>query len=168
MLSLDPSDRPTFDTALTTHRATTFPEFFYSFLHQYNVSLNEIRSSPHVYRVPASVEMEETTSGREGYELLSDADERIEKISGDMETIKVYLDTEDGPKDDIERDTVPFGTSSQSRLACAPKLMLYFASCRRSSAPSPHSHHLQSPQLSSPVVDDARPGCDGRALPLPH
>jgi phosphoinositide-3-kinase, regulatory subunit 4 len=42
MIHLDSSTRPTFDTLLHTSRGTVFPESFYSFLHNYVSSLNDI------------------------------------------------------------------------------------------------------------------------------
>ena len=44
MISLDPSERPAFNTLLHTSRGTVFPEFFYSFLHNYVFSVNELSS----------------------------------------------------------------------------------------------------------------------------
>ena len=42
MISLDPAARPTFDTLLHMSRGSVFPESFYSFLHNYVSSLNDI------------------------------------------------------------------------------------------------------------------------------
>ncbi|KAF9007713.1 hypothetical protein BDZ89DRAFT_1144434 [Hymenopellis radicata] len=42
MISLDPSARPTFDTLLHTSRGTVFPESFFSFLHNYVTSVNDL------------------------------------------------------------------------------------------------------------------------------
>ncbi|KAF8892835.1 hypothetical protein CPB84DRAFT_1837361 [Gymnopilus junonius] len=44
MIALDPAERPTFDTLLYTSRGTVFPESFYSFLHNYVSSVNELSS----------------------------------------------------------------------------------------------------------------------------
>src|ERR1700733_9291391 len=46
MICLDPSARPTFDTLLHTSRGTVFPESFYSFLHNYVSSINELPTPP--------------------------------------------------------------------------------------------------------------------------
>lgn len=45
MIAIDPASRPTFDTLLHTTRGSVFPETFYSFLHNYVASVNEV--SPH-------------------------------------------------------------------------------------------------------------------------
>ncbi|KII91699.1 hypothetical protein PLICRDRAFT_51832 [Plicaturopsis crispa FD-325 SS-3] len=42
MIDLDPAVRPTFDTLLHTSRGTVFPESFYSFLHNYVSSINDL------------------------------------------------------------------------------------------------------------------------------
>ena len=64
MISLDPSERPTFDTLLHTSRGTVFPESFYSFLHNY------------IYALP------------------SDSDHRLERIWADYESIEPYITPE--------------------------------------------------------------------------
>ncbi|CAE6436166.1 unnamed protein product [Rhizoctonia solani] len=48
MIALDPEARPSFAIALETYRGSVFPESFYSFLHEYVASVNEI-SSPSVF-----------------------------------------------------------------------------------------------------------------------
>jgi phosphoinositide-3-kinase regulatory subunit 4 len=52
MISLDPSARPTFNTALDSCRASVFPESFYSFLHEYVSNVNEL-ATPSVFSKPA-------------------------------------------------------------------------------------------------------------------
>ncbi|KAK0451864.1 hypothetical protein EV421DRAFT_1773494 [Armillaria borealis] len=42
MINLDPAARPTFDTLLHTSRGSVFPESFFSFLHNYVSSVNEL------------------------------------------------------------------------------------------------------------------------------
>ena len=44
MIALDPPARPTFDTLLHTSRGAVFPESFYSFLHNYVSTVNEVDS----------------------------------------------------------------------------------------------------------------------------
>ncbi|CAE6470635.1 unnamed protein product [Rhizoctonia solani] len=48
MIALAPDARPSFAIALETYRGSVFPESFYSFLHEYVASVNEI-SSPSVF-----------------------------------------------------------------------------------------------------------------------
>ncbi|KAG8712873.1 Serine/threonine-protein kinase [Ceratobasidium sp. 423] len=48
MIALDPEARPSFAIALETYRGSAFPESFYSFLHEYVASVNEI-SSPSIF-----------------------------------------------------------------------------------------------------------------------
>ncbi|KAL4253381.1 Serine/threonine-protein kinase Vps15-like protein [Abortiporus biennis] len=45
MIAIDPATRPTFDSLLHNARGTVFPETFYSFLHNYVASVNELSSS---------------------------------------------------------------------------------------------------------------------------
>lgn len=44
MIAIEPSSRPTFDSLLHTARGSVFPETFYSFLHNYVASVNELSS----------------------------------------------------------------------------------------------------------------------------
>ncbi|KAG9081090.1 Serine/threonine-protein kinase [Ceratobasidium sp. 370] len=48
MISLDPSARPTFKAALESSQGSVFPESFYSFLHEYVSTVNEI-ANPSVF-----------------------------------------------------------------------------------------------------------------------
>jgi phosphoinositide-3-kinase regulatory subunit 4 len=48
MIALDPATRPTFEAALETYRGSVFPESFYSFLHEYVASVNEI-TNPSIF-----------------------------------------------------------------------------------------------------------------------
>lgn len=45
MIALDPSERPSFDALLHQSRATVFPESFYSPLHDFILSVNDISAS---------------------------------------------------------------------------------------------------------------------------
>jgi phosphoinositide-3-kinase regulatory subunit 4 len=101
MLYLDPADRPTFDHLLATNRSTTFPEFFYTFFHQYNLTLNEIQSPTQLLRPSSPVEVDEPTLGvDESRDSFGEADWRIERVRTDLESIKSYLDVDsaDGPE----------------------------------------------------------------------
>ncbi|KAI0357817.1 hypothetical protein OH77DRAFT_1303761 [Trametes cingulata] len=109
MVGVDPSTRPTFDTLLHTSRGTVFPECFYSFLHNYVYTVNEV-NAPALFTaaqaspappMSAGVSARATghvgapTSGLNGDSagdtLPSDSDHRIERIWGDYESVEPYL-----------------------------------------------------------------------------
>lgn len=46
MIAIDPGSRPTFDQLLHTTRGTLFPESFYSLIHDFVSSINDISSTP--------------------------------------------------------------------------------------------------------------------------
>lgn len=119
MISLDPSERPTFDTLLHTSRGTVFPESFYSFLHNYVSSVNELSSDVLVVNSPTTIlptHMAPSMSGSTlrpspsgglnsnngtgiGNEvkndvLPSDSDHRLERIWADYESIELYITPE--------------------------------------------------------------------------
>ncbi|KAF8153240.1 hypothetical protein B0H34DRAFT_820167 [Crassisporium funariophilum] len=117
MISLDPSDRPTFDTLLHTSRGTVFPESFYSFLHNYVSSINELSSetmavnSPPTTAIPGHTHIPSSVSGNslrptysggatpsvgvgpeaQNEALPSDSDHRLERIWADYESIEPYI-----------------------------------------------------------------------------
>ncbi|KAJ6463912.1 hypothetical protein C8R45DRAFT_1220032 [Mycena sanguinolenta] len=114
MINLDPTARPTFDTLLHTSRGTVFPESFYSFLHNYVSSINDLPSNP-----PFSSTAPPTSSSTPGGiapsisgstlrpspslpnalagtdtppdALPSDSDHRMERIWSDYESVEPYL-----------------------------------------------------------------------------
>ncbi|KAG5644667.1 hypothetical protein DXG03_007966 [Asterophora parasitica] len=114
MINLDPSARPTFDALLHSMRATVFPEPFYSFLHNYVSSINDLSSTPtfstpspptaasatpSIIATPASGSTlrpgsslghaptpESTPEG-----LPNEADQRMEKLWADYESVEPYL-----------------------------------------------------------------------------
>jgi phosphoinositide-3-kinase regulatory subunit 4 len=45
MLARDPTQRPSFDRVLAEFRGTIFPEYFYTFLQEYNNALSELPES---------------------------------------------------------------------------------------------------------------------------
>lgn len=104
MLSLEPDARPTFDTILATYRGSIFPEFFYLFFHDYNVSLNEIQNAAQLFRMSPSSDIEDggvPPYGIAGPEVFpGESDERIERLTNDLGSIKAYLDAEEGAKED--------------------------------------------------------------------
>ncbi|KAF9485745.1 other/VPS15 protein kinase [Pholiota conissans] len=112
MISLDPAERPTFDTLLHTSRGTVFPECFYSFLHNYISSLNELSNeslatnnpqpSPHppsmggTVRPSASSPLGAVNEVKTDL-LPSDSDHRLERIWADYESIEPYIVPECNP-----------------------------------------------------------------------
>ncbi|PFH53431.1 hypothetical protein AMATHDRAFT_187356 [Amanita thiersii Skay4041] len=141
MISLDPIARPTFDNLLHTSRGTVFPESFYSFLHNYVSSVNEITTSI-VSNAPTTVPPSSsystvtsttgTTSFRSGPipsvvtgtgaetssssdTLLSDSDHRIERLWADYESVEPYLcdDAMQRTVMDVRLDFAPLPTTSK-------------------------------------------------------
>jgi phosphoinositide-3-kinase regulatory subunit 4 len=125
MISLDPNQRPTFDTLLHTSRGTVFPESFYSFLHNYAASINEIPPSPSSAPPPmtpstsnATVKASSSNSNitvpptPTGTDVLpSDSDHRLERIWADYESIEPYIiqePSEDVPEMDVQIDYTTF------------------------------------------------------------
>ncbi|KAI0050276.1 ARM repeat-containing protein [Auriscalpium vulgare] len=134
MTALDPAERPTFDTLLHNTRSTVFPEVFYSFLHGYVASINELPSSspfaassvgapsatptistatnntPSTIKdagTPTIPPVLEGSSG--GHALPSDADHRMERIWADYESVEPYLveDTGEATVMDVRVDYAP-------------------------------------------------------------
>jgi phosphoinositide-3-kinase, regulatory subunit 4 len=119
MIALDSAARPTFDTLLHTSRGSVFPESFYSFLHNYVSSINDLpHSTPFAAASPPTAASTSTqtsvapsTSGstiRPGSSLAhntsnvpavdnttesfpSDSDHRLEKLWADYESVEPYL-----------------------------------------------------------------------------
>ncbi|KAJ7756947.1 armadillo-type protein [Mycena metata] len=107
MINLEPTARPTFDTLLHTSRGTVFPESFYSFLHNYVSSINDLPSNPPFSSTAPSTAapsisgttMRPTSSlgtGLPGTEtppdaLPSDSDHRLDRIWSDYESVEPYL-----------------------------------------------------------------------------
>lgn len=119
MINLEPTERPTFDTLLHTSRGTVFPESFYSFLHNYVSSINDLPSNPpflttapstavtaatpatiapsisgSTIRPPSSLGLNPT--GIAGTEtppdaFPSDSDHRMERIWSDYDSVEPYL-----------------------------------------------------------------------------
>jgi phosphoinositide-3-kinase, regulatory subunit 4 len=119
MIELDSTARPTFDTLLHTSRGSVFPESFYSFLHNYVSSLNDLphntpfatASPPTASIISAQTSVAPSVSGsniRPGSSLAhnasnvtatgnttenfpSDSDHRLEKLWADYESVEPYL-----------------------------------------------------------------------------
>lgn len=129
MIAIDPSSRPTFDSLLHNARGTVFPETFYSFLHNYVASINELSSSglfstsvqaTQPATTPTTINTPATTkgpvagpslgmSGDISHEPLpSDSDHRLERIWSDYESVEPYLlqDTETEHLEEIVKEPV--------------------------------------------------------------
>ncbi|KAF9530534.1 hypothetical protein CPB83DRAFT_905184 [Crepidotus variabilis] len=132
MINVDPAERPTFDTLLHTSRGTVFPESFYSFLHNYVSSLNELSSeaiaagasqagTPNQPSMPTSSSgpsirashsvggstLTGTSTLPSGNEikfeaLPSDSDHRLERIWSDYESIEPYIAPEHSRSPDTD------------------------------------------------------------------
>lgn len=107
MINLNSPDRPTFDNLLHTSRGTVFPESFYSFLHNYVSSINELSnnlspnlpppaSTPVPGTRPGTVASTTTVANTETSidTLTSDSDQRIERLWADYESFAPYLNEE--------------------------------------------------------------------------
>lgn len=107
MISLDPTKRPSFDTLLHTSRGTLFPESFYSFLHNYVASINEISANPSFSNlVTTSITADSTVKLASMHSvhaaptesnpdvLLSASDHRLERIWADHESVELYISQE--------------------------------------------------------------------------
>lgn len=122
MINLDPSARPSFDTLLHTSRGTVFPESFYSFLHNYVSSINDLptnapfstSASPSAPSVSTPTTIAPSTSGSTlrppsslgvnsigtpaadsvSDALPNDSDHRMDRIWADYESVEPYLTTE--------------------------------------------------------------------------
>ncbi|KAL0061663.1 Serine/threonine-protein kinase [Marasmius tenuissimus] len=111
MISLDPSQRPTFDSLLHTSRGTVFPECFFSFLHNYVSSVNELPTTPPfaglATPVTPSTTITPTPNPRSSQPptlhggavtsnetLPSDSDHRLERLWADFESVEPYITAE--------------------------------------------------------------------------
>ncbi|KIP05625.1 hypothetical protein PHLGIDRAFT_128766 [Phlebiopsis gigantea 11061_1 CR5-6] len=112
MIVIDPTQRPTFDALLHTARGTVFPETFYSFLHNYVASINEL-SSPSPFTFPSHLSTATPVTATPttakpivsnatqpglsnspdelGEPLPSDSDRRMERLWSDYESVEPYL-----------------------------------------------------------------------------
>ncbi|OCH92765.1 hypothetical protein OBBRIDRAFT_886008 [Obba rivulosa] len=137
MITIDPLTRPTFDSLLHTSRGTVFPEAFYSFLHNYVSTLNELRCpspfalishalthtispSPSaistVKAASATPSSPNPSAGNTSSDPLpSDSDQRMERIWADYESIEPYLAVENREETamDVKVDYLPSAVSSR-------------------------------------------------------
>lgn len=125
MINLDPFERPTFDNLLHTSRGMVFPESFYSFLHNYVSSMNELSTDFASNVPPASTQSVSTptTATRQGSTATartgpntenspdtfpSDSDHRMERLWADYESVEPYL-VEDAGQETIMNVRVDYG-----------------------------------------------------------
>ncbi|CDZ98598.1 arm repeat-containing protein [Phaffia rhodozyma] len=130
MTSLEPSSRPSFEQLLESNRGTTLSEFFYSFFHPYNVTLQENLSPLAFIRTYAPLN-EELGLGQED-ELPSDSDQRIDRLKMDMGDIKHQLDIHrDQGGEEVSKDII---TEDGLALLVLALITSNIRSCRRPSS----------------------------------
>ncbi|KAH9058039.1 hypothetical protein EDB83DRAFT_2520935 [Lactarius deliciosus] len=137
MIALNPSARPPFDTLLHSVRGIVFPEVFYSFLHGYVSSINELpattlsvpvpttATSPEILTPATSSAASPTVNGGAVTPVLTvdakvpeaavprDADHKLEKIWADYESVEPYL-VEDSGEDTVTDVRVEYGPAETS------------------------------------------------------
>ncbi|KAF8639172.1 hypothetical protein AX17_001659 [Amanita inopinata Kibby_2008] len=137
MINIDPSARPTFDNLLHTSRDTVFPESFYSFLHNYVSSVNDLSSNfaSNIPAMAASSSFQSTatpstitarpgslagvstgTGSDNGTETLpSDSDHRMDRLWADYESVEPYLgdDSMQQTVMDVRLDYAPLPVASK-------------------------------------------------------
>lgn len=110
MISLDPNIRPTFDGLLQSSQGTVFPDSFYSFLHTYVSSVNDLPpnaappatvapsiSGPNIRVATSPLNPQHdptslnTDLGNPNSTIPSNSDHRIERIWADYASIEPYL-----------------------------------------------------------------------------
>lgn len=115
MINIEPTQRPTFDSLLHSARGTVFPETFYSFLHNYVATVNELVSpSPFassgqahlsatatpVTTAPSNIKpvvsnatqpILSDSADNASDPLPSDSDRRMERLWSDYESVEPYL-----------------------------------------------------------------------------
>jgi phosphoinositide-3-kinase, regulatory subunit 4 len=99
MIQRDPESRYAAEEYLNFWRRKTFPDYFYTFLHQYMYTMTD----------PTSGQKPITGAG----DNLGESDERIEKIYNDFDKIAYFLGPEGGGTErNIEKDPSPPPTRS--------------------------------------------------------
>ncbi|KAH9960599.1 ARM repeat-containing protein [Lactifluus volemus] len=136
MIALNPEARPTFEAVLHNVRGVVFPEVFYSFLHGYVSSINELPTtapltsfhtlgtSPEIVTPTVSAASAATSTVPPMFTVDKnvpeaavprDADHKIEKIWADYESLEPYLveDTGEDTITDVRVDYAPAETSGK-------------------------------------------------------
>lgn len=142
MIDLDPLARPTFDTLLHTSRGSVFPESFYSFLHNYVSSINDLPHNTHLQTASPptatpittqsvitpsvsgsalrpSSSLGHTTSAAPTAEstaesLPNDSDHKLGKLWADYESVEPYL-VPDTTEETIMNVKLEYTTTSASK-----------------------------------------------------
>lgn len=134
MLSLDPSARLSCADYLSQYRGSAFPDIFYTFLHPFISSLNDVAPPP----PPPAPRPLSTTSGTATggtatpggvsgvvdtpapqATLRSNADEKIERVWSEWETISGFLGCE-GAKEEETKEGEKAGRNEVSAVALLP------------------------------------------------
>ena len=134
MIRLDPSARPTFDSLLHITRGTVFPESFFSFLHNYVASVNELSIVNGDFMAAVSsastagastLKPQAATPHLSGDSLSSllpsDSDHRMERIWADYESVVPYItqDLPEVPKMDwISDELSSFSSMKPLQVSC--------------------------------------------------
>jgi phosphoinositide-3-kinase regulatory subunit 4 len=111
MVALDSTSRPTFDVLLHTSRGSVFPEAFYSFLHNYAISINELPGTS-AFAPPPPPTGTVSATGTVASSLVktpggmsvanadptvsvlpSDADNRLDRIWSEYESVEPFLES---------------------------------------------------------------------------
>lgn len=92
MTSLDPNTRLSFDALLQSFRGTLFPESFYSFLHNYISSVNEVSS-------PSPFTRSHDETQRKADTLPNDSDRRLDRLWSEFDSVESYLFVMDDESD---------------------------------------------------------------------
>ncbi|KKF95724.1 Serine/threonine-protein kinase VPS15 [Ceratocystis platani] len=85
MIQLDPGRRYTADQYLEFFRGKVFPEYFYSFLHEYMHMMTDVS--------PSAVSPNQTTANAATQKHLGEPDERIDHVFNDLDKIMYFLNT---------------------------------------------------------------------------
>ncbi|CAI2161442.1 16883_t:CDS:10 [Funneliformis geosporum] len=97
MINIDPSQRYTAEQYLQEWRGTAFPQYFYTFLHQYIGSVTDPHNQSHQRRIISATN--NTAFSNKRYDLNepnntivnTDADEKIERIYHEFDKIAFFL-----------------------------------------------------------------------------
>ncbi|KAI0037081.1 ARM repeat-containing protein [Vararia minispora EC-137] len=148
MIALDPAARPTFEALLHRARGIVFPEVFYSFLHGYVSSVNELPTRSPFVPGPATAITPTVSTGTTSStattkaatalvsqsidahhtaSLPSDADARMERIWADHESVESYL-VEAAGEETVMDDVFPIELNIPNRDS---KLLRPMSSRRR-------------------------------------
>jgi phosphoinositide-3-kinase regulatory subunit 4 len=93
MIQLDPQNRYSAEQYLDFWKGKVFPEYFYSFLHQYMEVITDLSSAQYIPGGPAR--------------NISEADQRIERVWLDFDKISYFLGYQNGEKPGEERQLSP-------------------------------------------------------------